>query len=256
MNPALRRGLTGLGVFVAVLEVFPRTDVVGRGYLPPFSSIVSALGRQVGEPAFWSALLDTLRGWSAGLGIAAVAGLVLGVAIGVVPPLRSLTASTIEFLRPIPSVALIPLAVLLYGTGMRSTVLLIVYASFWQVLVQVLDGVRDVDPVAAETARSYRFGLRTRIRTVVWPTALPYVLTGLRLAATVALVLAITGELVIGSPGLGRQIALAQSAGAVETMYALVVVAGLLGVAVNLSIRAVERRTLRWHVSVRREAAA
>ena len=77
------------------------------------------------------------------------------------PLLRAATASTIEFLRPIPSVALIPLAVVLYGTGMRSTLLLVVYASFWQVLVQVLHGVADVDPVARETAQSYRLGAGT-----------------------------------------------------------------------------------------------
>ncbi len=73
----------------------------------------------------------------------------LGVVIGSVPLLRAVTASTIEFLRPIPSVALIPVAVLLYGTGMASTLLLVVYAAFWQVLVQVLAGVQDVDPVAS-----------------------------------------------------------------------------------------------------------
>src|SRR5690606_9768643 len=132
-----------------------------------------------------------------------VAGVVLGIVIGSAPLLRAATASTIEFLRPIPSVALIPLAVLLFGTDMRSTLLLVVYASFWQVLVQVLYGVRDVDPVADQTARMYRFRPLTRVRKVIWPTALPYVMTGFRLGASVALILEITGELIIGSPGLG-----------------------------------------------------
>src|SRR5690606_15794782 len=127
---------------------------------------------------------------------------------------------------PIPSVALIPLAVLLYGTDMKATLLLVVYAAFWQVLVQVLYGVQDVDPVARETARSYRFSAWTQVRTLIWPTALPYIMTGFRLAAAVALILEITGELIIGSPGLGKQIAVAQSSGAVDTMYALVIVTG------------------------------
>ena len=78
--------------------------------------------------------------------------------IGAVPVLRAATASTIEFLRPIPSVALIPLVVVLLGTGMASTLVLVVYASFWQVLVQVLYGVADVDPVARDTAGRYRLG--------------------------------------------------------------------------------------------------
>jgi ABC-type nitrate/sulfonate/bicarbonate transport system permease component len=91
---------------------------------------------------------------------------------------------------------------------------------------------------------------------VLWPTALPYIFTGIRLAAAVALVLAVTTELVIGSPGLGALIGVAQSSGAVATMYALIVVTGLLGVTINLAARAVERRTLAWHQSVRGEVPA
>jgi ABC-type nitrate/sulfonate/bicarbonate transport system permease component len=159
----------------------------------------------------------------------------------------------VEFLRPIPSVALIPLAVLLYGTDLQSTLLLVVYAAFWQILVQVLYGVADVDPVADETARSYRLGPWARVRYLLWPTALPYVLTGVRLAASVALVLAVTAELIIGAPGLGAEIAVAQSSQAIPDMYALVVVTGLIGVVINLGARVAERRLLSWHQSVRGE---
>jgi ABC-type nitrate/sulfonate/bicarbonate transport system permease component len=91
---------------------------------------------------------------------------------------------------------------------------------------------------------------------VLWPTALPYVFTGVRLAASVALVLAVTAELVIGAPGLGQSIAVAQTSGAVPTMYALIAVTGLLGVAINLAARAFERRSLAWHQSVRGEVPA
>ena len=150
----------------------------------------------------------------------------------------------------------IPLVIVLYGSTIRSTVVLVVYAAFWQVLVQVLYGVADVDPVADETARSFRFDTWGRVRYVLWPTALPFVFTGIRLAASVALVLAVTAELVIGSPGLGALIGVAQTSNAVDVMYALIVVTGLLGVAINLAARVVERRTLAWHQSVRSEVAA
>ncbi|MGW3937640.1 ABC transporter permease [Streptomyces phaeochromogenes] len=247
------RGLAGLAGLVVLLEVLPHTGVVSADYLPPASDMSRALWQLLGEDAFWTALGDTLTGWGLGLVIAVVAGVVAGVVIGSVPVLRAVTASTIEFLRPIPSVALIPVAVLLYGTDLESKLLLVVYASFWQVLVQVLAGMQDVDPVAEDTARSYRMGGWGRVRYVLWPTALPYVMTGVRLAATVALVLTITAELVIGSPGLGNQLAVAQTSGAVPRVYALVLVTGLLGVAVNLVARAVERRALHWHQSMRRE---
>lgn len=254
--PAWALGLIGLVSLMAVAELVPRTGLVQERFLPPFSQMVSALAEQAGTSTFWQALLETLRGWVIGLAIAMAAGVVLGIVIGGIPLVRAAMASTIEFLRPIPSVALIPLAVLLYGTEMRSTLLLVVYAAFWQVLVQVLYGVQDVDPVARETARSYRFRPLTQVRTVIWPTALPYVVTGFRLSAAVALILEITGELVIGSPGLGKQIAVAQSSGAVASMYALVIVVGLIGVFVNVIARATERRVLRWHPSVRREVSS
>ncbi|MBU2669205.1 ABC transporter permease subunit [Actinoplanes bogorensis] len=250
------RGLLGLAGLLVIVEALPRSGLVDDGYLPPTSRIVAALGDEVVTAEFWQAVADTLTAWVIGLAVAVAAGVVVGVAIGAVPVLRAATSSTIEFLRPIPSVALIPLAVLLYGTDLGSTLLLVVYAAFWQVLVQVLYGVADVDPIADETARSFRFGAWARIRHVLWPTALPYVFTGVRLAASVALVLAVTAELVIGAPGLGKMIAVAQTSGAVPDMYALIAVTGLLGVAINLAARAFERRTLAWHQSVRGEVPA
>ncbi|HEX2156161.1 MAG TPA: ABC transporter permease [Actinomycetes bacterium] len=249
-------GAGGLLGFLVLLELVPRAGLVPDRYLPPTSRIAGALAAELGQAAFWAALGDTLQGWAIGLAVAVGAGVALGLLLGSVPALRAATSSTIEFLRPIPSVALIPLAVLLFGTDLRSKLLLVVYASFWQVQIQVLHGVQDVDPVAMDTAHSYGLGRWARIRHVVWPTALPYAVTGFRLAAAVALVLAVTAELIIGSPGLGREIAVAQTSGAVPAMYALVVVAGLLGVGVNLVARALERRVLAWHPSTRREAAA
>ncbi|WP_369264070.1 ABC transporter permease [Streptomyces sp. R35] len=253
LNTAL--GAAGLAAFLALGEVVPRVGIVKEAYFPPTSRIASAFWDEITDGAFWSALGDTLTGWALGLAIAVGAGIVVGVLVSVVPYLREATASTIEFLRPIPSVALIPLAVLLYGTELRSVLLLVVYASFWQILIQVLYGVQDVDPVAEETARSYGLGTWARVRHVLWPTALPYVMTGVRLAASVALILAITAELVIGAPGLGARIAVAQTSQAVPEMYALIVVTGLLGLLINVGARTVERRALAWHQSVRGEVA-
>lgn len=251
-------GFAGLSGLVAVGEAAPRLRLVPIQYAPPPSRIGAALIAEAGQARFWTAVGDTLRTWAEGLAIALVAGVVLGVVIGSVPVLRALTASTVEFLRPIPSVALIPLAALLYGATITSTRVLVVYAAFWQVLVQVLHGVADVDPVAHDTARAYRLGRLARVRYLIWPTALPYALTGLRLAATVALILAITGELVLGSPGLGREIAVAQSSGvsAVPVMYAFVVVTGMIGVGANLLTRFAERRVLAWHPAIRAEVAS
>lgn len=248
-------GAAGLMGFLAVWEAVPRLGLVKDDFFPPVSRVADALAAELADDAFWTALGDTLTGWALGLLIAVTAGILAGVVIAVVPYLREATASTIEFLRPIPSVALIPLAVLLFGTELQSVLLLVVYASFWQILIQTLYGVQDVDPVAEETARSYGLGPWARIRHVLWPTALPYVMTGVRLAAAVALILAVTAELVIGAPGLGARIAVAQTSQAVPEMYALVVVTGVLGLLINVGARTVERRALAWHQSVRGEVA-
>jgi ABC-type nitrate/sulfonate/bicarbonate transport system permease component len=246
-------GLLGFGV---LLELAPRVGLVPERYLPPTSTILTTLAEQTMEQQFWLAVFDTLRTWLLGLLIAVVLGVVVGIALGTVPVVRMATSSTVEFLRPIPSVALIPLVVVLFGTTITSTLVLVVYASFWQVLVQVMHGVADVDPVARDTARTYGLSRFARVRYLVWPTALPYVATGVRLGATVALILTITGELVIGSPGLGQEIATARASGAVAMMYALTVVTGVFGVLANMLTRGAERRALHWHPSMRAEVLA
>jgi ABC-type nitrate/sulfonate/bicarbonate transport system permease component len=254
--PGFALGLLGVAIFLLVWELVPRIGLANPEYLPPASSVLRVFGRNLGLTSFWMALGHTMLGWAIGLFIAATAATLVGLVVGSSRFLRQATHSTIEFLRPIPSVALIPLAVLLFGVRIESTLMLVVYASFWQVLIQVLYGVGDVDPVADNTARSYGLGRLARVRYVVWPTALPYLMTGLRLGAAVALILAITSELVIGNPGLGHEIALAQSGGATSPMYALVLAAGFLGVAINVAMRTVERRALRWHTSVRGDVLA
>jgi ABC-type nitrate/sulfonate/bicarbonate transport system permease component len=247
--------LGGLGLVgvAALFEILPRSGIVDPRFLPPADVIGAALLDEFGRPEFWTAFGQTVRGWAVGLAAATVLGVVAGLAVGSAGFLRRLTASTVEFLRPIPSVALIPLVVLVYGSRPQSALVLVVYAAVWQVLIQVLYGVADVDPVVRDTARVYRFSRWAVLRTVVWPTALPYVVTGFRLAAAVALILEITAELVVGVPGLGQAIGVAQSSGAVADTYALVVVVGLIGVAVNLAARAGERRVLRWHPSTRKD---
>ena len=246
-------GILGIIGFLATWELIPRLGLIDERFLPPASEVIAALVVDFGLTAFWVAVGETMKAWFLGLLMAVAAAVLLGFIIGSSDFLRKATNSTIEFLRPIPSVALIPLAVLLFGVKIESSLLLMVYASFWQVLIQVLYGVADIDMVANNTAKTYGLGRMARIRYVVFPTALPYLMTGVRLAAAVALVLAITAELVIGSPGLGREIALAQSGGAISGMYALVLATGLIGVLINMLMRQIEKRILGWHSSIRSE---
>lgn len=249
-------GVAGILIFFGIWELASRTGLVDSRFLPPPTEVLPQFFTILTFGDFWGAVGQTMLAWALGLAIAAVAAIVLGIIIGLSPFLRRATYSTTEFLRPIPSVALIPLAVLLFGPKIESSLMLIIYAAFWQIFIQVLYGVADVDQVAMSTGRSYGMSKFQRIRYIVFPTTLPYLITGLRLAASVALILAITVQLLIGTPGLGLEISKAQSGGMYAMMYALIIATGLLGVVINLGARALERRALSWHESVRGETSA
>ena len=241
---------------LVLFELLPRIGVLPRDHFPPISETIGTLGEQVGEGRFWEAVGNTLQGWALGLGIAAALAIPLGIVIGSSRLLYRAMRGLIEFLRPIPSVALIPLAILIYGTGLQSKVFLAAFASFWQVLVATLYGVQDVDPVATDTARSFGFSRAQRLFRVTLPSAVPYIATGLRIASAVSLILTVTAELVIGSAGLGRSINIARSGGNEELMYALISPPACSGCCSTRCSCAVERRVLHWHPSQRGEAAA
>lgn len=243
--------LGGVSVLLLMLELASRTGVVPATWFPPVTVVYAELFRLVQDASLWSDVALTLQGWGAGLLIAAALAIPIGMMIGSNETAYRSTRAAIEFLRPIPSVALIPLAVLIWGVGLSTKVFLAAFAAFWPLLFQALYGVREVDPVARDTFRSYRIGRFGRIRHLIVPSAAPFVATGMRISSSIALILAVTAEMVIGTPGLGRSIVLAQSSAAIVTMYALILVAGLLGWLLNGALERVERRTLRWHPSQR-----
>jgi ABC-type nitrate/sulfonate/bicarbonate transport system permease component len=238
-------------VVLALFDLLPRVGVLPRDHFPPISETLGTLVEQLGEGSFWEAVANTLQGWALGLGIAAALAIPIGIVIGSSPLLYRAMRGLIEFLRPIPSVALIPLAILIYGTGLKSKVFLAAFASFWQLLVATLYGVQDVDPVATDTARSFGFSRLQRLFRVTLPSAVPYIATGLRIASAVSLILTVTAELVIGSAGLGRAINVARSGGNEELMYALIITTGILGLLLNAVFVRAERRLLHWHPSQR-----
>jgi ABC-type nitrate/sulfonate/bicarbonate transport system permease component len=160
----------------------------------------------------------------------------------------------VDFLRSIPGVAILPLVILVEKSDLRMKVVLIVFGSVWFFVVQTMYGVLSVDTVARDTVRTFGFGRLARTRYLVLPTALPYVATGLRLAASTALAIGVTVELLTGAPGLGKSILAAQTSSDNTLMFALVLATGLLGVLVQLVFTQIEARVLRWQ-RVRKDAA-
>jgi ABC-type nitrate/sulfonate/bicarbonate transport system permease component len=243
--------VAGVGGVLALLELLSRTELISSRHFPPITETAAALFDLIGQSAFWTAVWHTLEGWALGLGVGSASAVPVGIVVGSTPLLYRALRGVIEFLRPIPSVALIPLAVLVWGSGLESKVFLAAFAATWPLLMQTLYGVQDVDPVATDTARSFGFSRPQRLVRVTLPSAVPYIATGVRISAAVALILAVTAELVIGAPGLGREINLARQGGAVDNLYALIAVTGLLGWALNAALTRGERRVLHWHPSNR-----
>jgi ABC-type nitrate/sulfonate/bicarbonate transport system permease component len=247
---ALLPWLSVLGVLV-LFDILPRIGALPENHFPPISRTLGTLGQQLVKGGFWEAVWNTIQGWALGLGIAAALAIPLGIVIGSNRLVYRAMRGLIEFLRPVPSVALIPLAILIYGTALKSKVFLATFASFWQLIVMVIYGVQDVDPVATDTARSFGFSRPQRMLRVTLPIAVPYIATGLRIASAVSLILTVTAELVIGSSGLGRSINVARSGGDEQLMYALIIATGILGLVLNTIFLLAERRVLHWHPSQR-----
>jgi ABC-type nitrate/sulfonate/bicarbonate transport system permease component len=245
----------GVAAVLGLFELLTRADVISSRHFAPPTEMFAAMADEVTTGDFWVAVGNTMEGWAIGLAVAAAIAIPVGIVVGSSGVLYRSVRAVIEFLRPIPSVALIPLAVLIWGSGLESKVFLAAFAATWPLLMQTLYGVQDVDPVATDTARSFGLSRAQRLVYVTLPSAVPYIATGVRISAAVALILAVTAELVIGAPGLGREINIARQSEAVDVMYALIAVTGLLGWGVNVLFSRLERRVLHWHPSQRAEVA-
>jgi ABC-type nitrate/sulfonate/bicarbonate transport system permease component len=256
-------GLANAVVFVlsiafafAFWEAASRSGVIREQDLPSMTDSVGELWRLMQTWDFWSAFLHTARGWAIGLGLATLLAVPIGVVLGLSDFAGRAFRVPVEFLRPIPSAALIPLLFLTLGPTLRSEIFLATFGAFWPILVQTMYGVRDVDPVTVDTARSFGVPHRERLWRITLPSAVPYIAAGMRLASAVSLILACTAELFMGTPGLGQLLNYAQSYGLTTQLYALALATGVLGLATHLLFTALERRALRWHPSQRLEAPA
>ncbi|HWC11495.1 MAG TPA: ABC transporter permease [Acidimicrobiales bacterium] len=190
----------------------------------------------------------TLIGWTA----ASAVGIALGVLLGLWRPAWRWSMASIEVLRAVPPVALVPVAVLLFGFSVRMELLLIVYAGAWPVLINTIDGVRHVRTELLDVATMLRLSKLAALRKIVLPAAMPAIAVGLRLALSLALVLAVVAEMVGNPRGVGNALIAAQQALQPEEMFAYVFTIGLLGIGLNAVFRSVAARALPTPAPVRR----
>ncbi|WP_244250873.1 ABC transporter permease [Arthrobacter crystallopoietes] len=252
----LSRRWLGTGPVVVLFLLWELASVTGIlpvASIPPASDVIVAFGAQLVSGGFWLALWDTLSVALLGLVLIVLIAAPIALVIGLSRWWQESTWFVLEFLKPIPPVALIPLGLLLWGPSPGMKLFLIVFGAIWPLLTQLVYGLREVNGVAQDMAKSYRLGPWLTTTRLVFPSVLPFATTGLRISAAIAVVIAVVTEMIGGAAGLGQNIVVAQSANALAEMYALIIAAGLLGLGINLVFRFGEKPLLFWHPSIREE---
>jgi NitT/TauT family transport system permease protein len=242
------RIVIGIVAFFLVLEFITSLGLVPAIYLPRASTVVERMAELLIDPAFLKQVLATLEAWAVGLALATAISVPAGILIGTSEIAYKMTAPVIEFMRPIPSVALIPLAILLWGQGFSMKIILVAYATTWPILFNTVYGVHDVDPIAVQTARC--FGLRQRA--ILWriclPTAAPLVFTGIRLSASIGLIVVVGSELLASTDsGIGSYILFVSlNGGHMDSVLAGAAIAGIVGVLINSMLGMIDRSLFAW----------
>jgi ABC-type nitrate/sulfonate/bicarbonate transport system permease component len=240
---------TGWSVLVALVliwEIGARLYAPLRFYIPPMSQIAASLLQIIASGEIAGHVLTTLMRFLAGYLIATVVAVSVGVILGYFRVAYSIFETSIEMLRPMPSVAIIPVAILLLGIGDGMIVAVTVYASIWPVLINTVDGVRHIDPVLLQTGRTFRLSGWRLLKRVILPAASPYIVTGLRISLAIALILVTTAEMIAGSKGLGFFILDEERSLRNSNMYAGIIVVSFLGYLLNRVFLWLEVNVMRW----------
>jgi ABC-type nitrate/sulfonate/bicarbonate transport system permease component len=249
-------GWSILALLLLGWELGSRAAPAMQLYFPPVSQVLAALSQSLLSGPLLSHLVVTLGRFLQGYVLAAAIGVVLGIVLGYIRFFHALLAIVIELLRPMPSVAIIPVAVLMLGIGDRMIVAVTVYATLWPVLINTIDGVRHIDNVLIQTGRTFGLNRRQILWLVILPAASPYVVTGLRIALSIALILVTTAEMVVGSKGLGFFILDEERSMNTGNMYGGIILVAALGYGLNRLFLRVEARALKWrHGMMARERA-
>jgi ABC-type nitrate/sulfonate/bicarbonate transport system permease component len=249
----LAAGVGGVAVALLLWQAASASRAAG-GSLPSVGSVAIDLGALAGSPDFWSALAQTVGIALLGLAASGLGGIVVGILVGSFEPVRYATRAALEFLKPIPPIVILPLVVLILGPTGQMSWFLVFLGCLLPIVMQTVDGVHSTDPVARDTARSYGMKPVEILVRVVLPSAMPYIGTAMRVSAPAALIITVVAGLLGGGPGLGQSLYLAQAGGDYPTLYALVIVLGVLGLLFQLGTRVAERRLLHWHESYREVA--
>jgi NitT/TauT family transport system permease protein len=242
------RAIAGVALFFAAAQFVTSLELVPPIYLPRASTVVWRMVELVQDGKFLQNMLATLEAWGVGLGLAVLIGVPAGILIGTSALAYRASAPVIEFMRPIPSVAIIPLGILLWGQGFAMKIILVAYATVWPILFNTMYGIHDVDPTAIQTARAFglpRFAIVGRISL---PSAAPLIFTGIRISASIGLIVVVATELLASADsGVGSYILFVSSSGAhADSVLAAAAIVGIVGLLINAALALIDRRLFAW----------
>lgn len=189
---------------------------------------------------------QTLRRMVEGWLLACLAGMLLGALIGTSAMARAWLQPMLEFVRPLPASAVMPLAISIFGLGPNMVLSVVAFGAMWPVLLATLHGFASVEPRLREVATALQLPRTTFIVKVGLPSAMTDILAGMRLSMTVSLIVAVVGEMIASQSGLGQAILLAARSFRASELFAGVVLLGLIGFGANALLTSAERRLLRW----------
>lgn len=249
MPAVLRRippGVISTIVALIVWQIIGSVGPLAGDSFATATEAISALWTLLGESTFWLAFWETVQMAAIGFLISMVIAIPLGILIGLSRFSYRSSKFTFDFLKVIPPIVLIPIAILVIGPTLAMGVALVVFANTFSMAIQTAYGVRDADPVLLETMRCYRMGLAKQIRYARLPSAAVQIGIGMRLAIAASLVVAVVAGLVGGAGGLGSFLALTQSSGNAADTYAVILFLGAIGVALSRLLVRGQRRVIFW----------
>ena len=238
--------LLAVAALLAIWQV-----VIWSGTLPSMTPGVAALASSIGaaltSATFWSSLAQTMTAAVSGWLIAVVAGTVLGLLIGSIRALDRSTSILIDFGRSFPVLALMPVVIMLLGATAQMETVVVALSCLWPVLVQTIYGARRMESAVVDTVRIFQIPALLRFRRVLLPSATPFIATGIRISASIAILVAVGVEVLSQTPGIGRQITLAQQAQRWDSAFAYLFFAGLVGWGIASLLNYAEGRILTWN---------
>jgi sulfonate transport system permease protein len=239
-------GLVVVALLVALWQAIANATLVSSVYLPGPDRAWAALVHGLTASDLGAKLLGTIEHMIEGWLLASIAGVALGALIGSSRQAGAFIGPTLEFLRPLPASAIIPLAIAIFGLSPAMALGVIAFGAIWPMLLATVHGFAAVEPRLYEVAKALHLSRAAVIFKIALPSALPDILAGLRLGLTVALILAVVCEMIAGLNGLGNWVLLSARMFRSADLFAGVILLGAVGFVGALALNVAERRLLTW----------